>query len=98
MSQALADALNHLALLVEASNKKATYFYDDITMKRWVLGPGGLAGNCEACDENEEAGWIEESDFFPAPGPDGYVDEPPLHPNCLCTVEYKDTRRRVYAD
>ena len=101
----LAEAVNGLADLLEAEpvnrlaallEKTGEYTYEDITVKRWILGPGGLSGNCEGCDENAEAGEIEESEFFPAYGSDGPVDEPPLHPNCMCSVEYRDTRRRVY--
>ena len=87
----LTEALNSLAELLE---KKGAYYYEEVTLKRWVLDGGGKTGPCEDCMENAEEGWIEESEFFPAG--DEPVDEPPLHPNCFCTVEYKDTRRRVY--
>lgn len=102
----LAEAVNGLAAVIEAgpinalaalleknSNKPGSYYYEDVTVKSWILGSGGVSGNCEGCVENAEAGEIEESEFFPAYPP---VDEPPLHPNCDCTVEYRDTRRRVY--
>lgn len=90
--------INHLADLLEKGKRggAGSYYYEDVTLKRWILGPGGVSGNCEGCDENADAGEIEESEFFPAYGSDGPVDEPPLHPNCSCTVEYRDTRRRVY--
>lgn len=91
------DPVNHLAELLERnSNKAGSYYYEDVTVKRWILGSGGMSGNCEDCIENSAAGDIEESEFFPAYGSDGPVDEPPLHPHCDCTVEYRDTRRRVY--
>ena len=90
----LIEAVNHLADLIEAG--AGTYYYVDITLKRWILGPGGRSGNCEDCVENADEGEIEESEFFPADGGYGPVDEPPQHPNCLCTVEYRDSRRRVY--
>jgi hypothetical protein len=105
----LAESVNSLADLLEAgpinalaellekkSNKAGSYYYEDVTVKRWLLGPGGVSGNCEGCEDNAEAGWIEEDAFFPSEGQFGYVDEPPLHNSCSCTVEYKDTRRRVY--
>ena len=91
---AVLDGLDALADLIEA-NTAGTYYYEDVTLKSWILGPGGRSGNCEDCIENADAGEIEESEFFPAFGPDGPVDEPPLHPNCTCYVEYRDTRRRV---
>ena len=91
-------AIVYLCEVLEAkkSNKAGTFYYEDLTVKSWILGPGGVSGNCEGCVENSEAGEIEESEFFPAYGPNGPVDEPELHPNCTCTVEYRDTRRRVY--
>ena len=91
----LVEAAQALAGLIEA-NVAGSYYYEDITLKSWILGPGGRSGNCEDCIENADAGEIEESEFFPADGPDGPVDEPPLHINCECYVEYRDTRRRVY--
>ncbi len=87
------EASNALAGLLEA---RGEYYYEDVTLKRWMLGPGGRAGNCEGCIENADEGEIEESEFFPSDIAFGPVDEPPLHPNCTCWVEYRDTRRRVY--
>ena len=92
----LCGALNDLAALIEKSNKAGSYYYEDVTVKSWILGPGGRAGNCEGCIENADAGEIDEDDFFPSEEGMGPVDEPPLHPNCSCMVEYRDTRRRVY--
>ena len=90
------DAFDALSSLLEKSNKAGDYYYEEFTVKRWILGSGGKSGNCEDCVENSEVGEIEESEFFPAYGPDGPVDEPPLHQNCDCEIEYRDTRRRVY--
>jgi hypothetical protein len=89
----IVEAANALASLLEA---RGEYYYEDVTVKSWILGPGGRTGNCEGCIENADAGEIEESEFFPSDVGDGPVDEPPLHPNCTCTVEYRDTRKRVY--
>lgn len=87
--------LDAFIALLEAPGE---YTYEDVTLKRWELGPGGRTGNCDGCVENADSGELEESEFFPAPGPFGYVDEPPLHPSCLCFVTYRDTRRRVAVD
>ena len=92
----LLEAIEELAELLERGNRKGSYYYEDVVVKRWVLGSGGASGNCPECEENAEAGEIEESEFFPAEGAFGPVDEPPLHPHCDCTVEYRDTRHRVY--
>ena len=92
----LCESLNELAELLERGNVQGSYYYEDIVLKSWILGPGGRNGNCEGCIENADAGEIEEDDFFPSEEGDGPVDEPPLHPNCSCTVIYRDTRRRVY--
>lgn len=86
---ACAEAL--VLLLQEASGE---YFYDEVTVKRWVLGPGGASGNCEICNDNADAGWIDQDDIFE--GVEDDIDEPPAHPNCECEIEYKDTRKRVY--
>lgn len=90
----LIEAANAAAAILEA---RGEYVYEEITLKRWNLGPGGKEGNCEDCIENSEAGWIEESEPFPADGQYGVVDEPPLHDHCECEAEYRDTRRRVPA-
>jgi hypothetical protein len=92
----LIEACESLIEVIEKGNAKGTYYYEDLTLKHWWLGAGGRAGNCENCIENEDAGWIEESEPFPADGQYGVVDEPPLHDHCDCSVEYKDSRRRVY--
>jgi hypothetical protein len=91
----LVEAANALADLIEKTSA-GEYYYEDVTVKSWILGPGGRTGNCEECIENADAGEIEESEFFPADAGMGPVDEPPLHPNCTCYAEYRDTQRRVY--
>ena len=89
MTAELIAEIDAVVALLEA---RGEYYYEDVVVKRWLLGPGGRSGNCEDCVENADEGWIEEDALFPA----GDVDEPPLHPHCECEVEYKDTRRRVY--
>lgn len=82
------------ALVLAMREAQGTYFYEEITLKRWILGDGGVSGNCEICNENADAGWIDMDNIFL--GVDEDVDEPPAHPNCTCEIEIKDTRRRVY--
>lgn len=72
------------------------YTYDEVEMKRWNLGSGGVSGqNCEACEENADRGWIDMDDTFITPDGDD-IDEAPGHPNCDCTVEFATKRVRVY--
>lgn len=85
-------ALVALHSLYEAAGE---YYYDTENVKRWVLGSGGRSGNCETCVENADMGWIPDDEVFLASG-GGDLDEPPAHPNCDCTVEYKEKRVRVY--
>lgn len=92
----IAEAAGALAELLERAAPAGSYYYADITLKSWILGPGGRSGNCDDCLENADAGEIEESDFFPAFGQYGPVDEPPAHDHCGCSVTYRDTRKRVY--
>src|SRR6266702_6938942 len=40
------------------------YYYEDITLKRWILGDGGRAGNCEICVDNADRGWIDMDDVW----------------------------------
>ncbi len=82
------------ALLLLLQEKAGEYTYEEITVKRWVLGDGGSSGNCDVCEDNEALGWIDMDAVFE--GVDGDLDEPPAHPHCDCGVEYKDTRKRVY--
>ncbi len=86
----LVDAAEQLADILEAD-----YTYEEVTLKLWILGDGGRAGNCEICVDNSDMGWIDMDEIFE--GVEGDIDEPPAHPHCTCTVEYKDTRKRVYA-
>ena len=102
---ALADALNALADLLEAKLPLRTlfldeagksYYYDEVEEKRWVLGDGGKAGNCEQCEEAADLGWVDMDytyDMFDM----GDVDEPPGHPNDTCSIEQRTRRTRVYA-
>ncbi len=78
------------ALGLKLDEATGEYYYDTEGVKRWVLGSGGASGNCEECEENAGMGWIPEDDVYPN------IDEPPQHPNCDCTEEYKEKRVRVY--
>ena len=88
-------AVAHFELTGSVSEARGEYYYDEVEVKRWVLGDGGNSGNCDWCEEAADLGWIDMDEIFP--GPDGDVDEAPLHPNCTCTVEQKTKRRRIYA-
>jgi hypothetical protein len=83
---ALAEALGY-----RFDEKRRLYYYDEVTVKSWVLGDGGRSGNCPVCVENADEGEIDMDGLFPSGDA-----EPPAHPNCTCTVEYRDTRKRVY--
>lgn len=75
--------------------KRKTYHYEEVILKRWILGSGGASGqNCEACESCADLGWIDIEDLYDE-GSDP-VDEPPLHPHCDCQIEYKSSRKRVY--
>jgi phosphohistidine phosphatase SixA len=81
-----------LPSLVEAAGE---YTYDEVEQKRWVLGGGGVSGNCEICEENESLGWIDmDATFLDSEG--GDIDDGEAHPNCECDVEFKTRRVRVY--
>lgn len=87
---ALAEAtLEALGLRLDEATGQ--YYYDTNPVKRWVLGDGGVSGNCELCDDNAAQGWIDQDGLF-----DSGVDESPAHPGCTCSVEYGDKRYRVY--
>jgi phosphohistidine phosphatase len=75
---------------------KRSYHMEDVSLKRWVLGDGGKAGNCDLCEDNADRGWIDVEDVWE--GTFGDIDEPPTnnHPHCSCEAEYKVTTRRVY--
>jgi len=79
------------ALGVQLDEATGQYYMDEVTVKKWVLGDGGSSGNCEDCEDNATDGDIDMDALFSS----GH-DEPPAHPNCTCTVEYRDTRKRVY--
>jgi hypothetical protein len=85
---ALAEALNHLADLLEA--KLDPHHYEVENVKQWVTD----GDPCELCQENEDRGPIPDDDVFESV--DGEVDGPPAHPHCECTLEYKEKRIRVY--
>jgi phosphohistidine phosphatase len=77
-------AIAHFDTVAPMQEAKGEYTYEEQEMKRWVLGSGGASGeNCETCEENADAGWID-------------IDDAPAHPNCDCTVEQKTRRTRVY--
>ena len=76
-------------------DEKGEYTYDEVEQKRLILGDGGKSGNCDYCEDAAARGWIDMDDVFE--GPDGDVDEAPLHLNCTCETEQKTRRQRVYA-
>lgn len=94
MNPALIEVLEASEALACLLEKKGEYYYEEILLKRWVLGSGGKSGNCEYCEANADRGWIDSEDIYDTPM--GDADGPPGHPNCDCTVEYKDSRKRVY--
>ncbi len=79
---------------VFVDEKQGEYYYEDVALKRWALGDGGKTGNCDVCEDNADRGWIDADDVFETQ--DGDVDEPPGHISCDCTLETKDTTKRVY--
>lgn len=88
-------AIAHFDTVAPIQEAKGHYTYDEQEVKRLVLGSGGASGvNCEYCEEAADRGWIDMDDVFE--GPDGDVDEPPLHINCDCSLENKTKRVRVY--
>jgi len=102
--QELAEATLKLAKLIEhkltrkrlsvdddahdLAEAKGEYYYELEPYKRWVLGDGGRAGNCDLCVENADEGWIPEESTWPN------ADDVPCHPNCTCEVERKERRVR----
>ena len=87
----LIEAARGLTALLE---KTGEYYYDDVEVKRWILGDGGRAGNCEECEEAADLDWVDMDytyDMFYAD-----VDEPPGHPHCSCEIENATKRKRVY--
>lgn len=47
--------------------------------KEWVLGAGGVSGNCEDCRANAAVGVIPVNQEFPIPEGD-------IHPGCTCAI------------
>lgn len=87
---ALAEA-TLVALGLHLDEAAGQYYYDTTSVKRSILGSGGVSGNCEMCDDNAAQGWIDQDALFES----GH-DEAPFHPSCYCSVEYGDKRHRVY--
>jgi hypothetical protein len=83
-------ALTDELLGVELDEAGKSYYYEETLMKR-VLPGESASGTCACCDENIAAGWIDSEDVYP----DG-SDGPPFHPNCVCSEDYKTSRKRVY--
>ena len=50
-----------------------------ITGKEWVLGAGGIEGNCPQCQANAAVGIIPVENEFPNP-------EGSIHPGCTCAI------------
>lgn len=50
-----------------------------ISGKEWVLGAGGVSGNCDDCIMNAAVGIIPLQDEFPIP-------EGSIHPGCTCSI------------
>lgn len=50
-----------------------------ITGKEWVLGAGGVEGNCDQCKANAAVGAIPINQEFPNP-------EGSIHPGCTCAI------------
>jgi hypothetical protein len=83
-----------LLIILEKKATAGSYFYDEEEVKRWNLGPGGRAGNCDICVDNADLGWIGMDDVFDSV--DGPIDEAPAHPNCSCFVDFRTKKVRVY--
>lgn len=77
-------------LLGLETDEAGDYYYEETLLKR-VLPGESKSGPCDCCDGNVAAGWIDSEDVYP----DG-SDGPPFHPNCVCSEEYKPSRKRVY--
>lgn len=92
--RAITEAANELCEALELAEARGEYYYDEVEVKRWILGDGGESGNCEDCEDAADRGDVDMDDVYD--GPMGEVDEPPLHPGCDCTIEYRTKRQRVY--
>jgi len=84
------EEIGVLAQAVALALEEADYHYEEVLLKRSLTGDSA-SGPCIVCDDNEAEGWIDSEDVYPS-GDDG----PPFHPNCVCTEEYKEGRKRVY--
>ncbi len=100
---ALEVALHELAALLEAQipigmlmldEAGNSYYYDEAEEKRWILGDGGNAGNCDECEAAADEGWVDMD--FTYSFEMGDVDEPPGHPYDTCEIEQRTRRYRVY--
>jgi phosphohistidine phosphatase SixA len=90
---AVVEAALNTAEALLTREAKGEHYYEEEEQKRWVLGDGGLSGNCEACIENSEEGWIAVEDTWPN------ADDVPAHPHCSCSIENKTRRvRHSYFD
>lgn len=89
---ALASVLYSASLRIDETGR--SYFYDTAEEKRWLLGDGGKAGNCDECSEAEDLGWVDMDYTYDMFYED--VDGPPGHPNCFCVAEQRTRRYRVY--
>lgn len=90
----LAGTLRLAEAVLESLNihfdEAGSFYYEEILLKRSVTGDSN-SGPCDYCDDNEAEGWIDSEAVYPS-GHDG----PPFHENCVCSEEYKTSRRRVY--
>ena len=93
-AEALASLLIRSSIRVD--EKGEAYYYDEAEEKRWVLGDGGDGGNCDACEDSADEGWVDMDFTYTAF--DEECDEPPGHPNDTCTIENRTRRFRVYDD
>ena len=87
---AVLEAMSKLGdtLIENLGEAKGEYYYELEPFKRWVLGSGGVSGNCEQCISCADQGWIPEEATWDE------ADDVPAHPNCDCTIERKDRRVR----
>ena|SRR5690349_6893061 len=90
----LIEAAEDAAEILEEA--RGEYTYEIIDTKEWVLGPGGVSGNCEVCVDNAELGPIPDDDVFEDSEGDA-IDGPPAHKHCECELKYGEKRQRVYA-
>ncbi len=84
------DLLIVEAALIRLLEAPGSYYYEEVLQKRSLTGDSA-SGPCPVCDDNEAEGWIDSEDVYPSGD-----DAPPFHPNCVCSEEYRESRRRVY--